>query len=159
MSVTLSVSPCPAIPSTCTSTRAPAAGRGEVGQLGKLRPIGNRPGGLPIRRRLATCPTSQHERITSSDQVRRKVRQAENEAAHPARQRLHAPDSEPDGTHPHHCVLVIRHRRPVSVHLLLPPNPPPNRRLNVRRCFCHLRENLLRPRFGFGGRRDQSQRH
>src|ERR1017187_3581623 len=109
MSVTLSVSPCPAIPSTCTSTRAPAAGRGEVGQFG------NRPGGLTIRRRLATCPTSQHERITSSDQVRRKVRQAENEAAHPARQRLHAPDSDPDGTHPHHCVLVIHHRRPGSV--------------------------------------------
>src|ERR1019366_3337175 len=56
MSVTLYVSPRPAIPSTCICTRAPAAGRGEalVGQLGKLRSIGNRPGGLTIRRRLAT---------------------------------------------------------------------------------------------------------
>src|ERR1017187_2146774 len=70
MSVTLSVSPCPAIPSTCTSTRAPAAGRGEalVGQLGKLRPIGNRPGGLPHERGAHAASMRELPVVAKSDE-------------------------------------------------------------------------------------------
>jgi len=119
MSATLSVSPCPAIPSTCTSTRAPAAGRLET----------------PRR----------HERIVSSGEIRRPDRQAENEVAHPARQWLHAPDAEPGRTHLHHCFLAVGHRRPGNFHLFLRPVRTRDRRQAARRRFANSAKIFAAP--------------